>query len=395
MTIVLTGGGSGGHITPILAVAGELKKLEPKVNTIYIGQIGDRFGNSVKGNHSIDDVFSIRAGKFRRFHGEGIKQVLNVVLVLRNLRDLVYVAIGIYQSWKLIKRLKPDVVFSRGGYVSVPVALGAKLNKVPYITHDSDSIPSLANKLIARWACVHAVALPKNTYPYPANKTITTGIPVNDKFKPVSSKDKATFRRELKIEDKAKIVFVIGGGQGSLNINKAMTEAAPHLLSQFSNLQIIHVVGEKNIEAVEEAYKQVLQADQSSRVKLHGFINDVYLYSGAADIIVSRAGATNIAEFAIQAKPIILIPSSFLAGGHQLKNAQYLNESDAAIVVREEDMIDDSNRLTKQISDLLLDETRQGELAKNLSSFAKPNATNDIAKLILKVGSHETTESKN
>ena len=187
MTIVLAGGGSGGHITPILAVAAEIKRQQPDTRLVYIGQIGDNLGDIPAQDPNIDQVYSIRAGKFRRFHGEGLIQFLDISTTYKNVRDFFYVFIGIYQSWRLMKKIQPDVIFSRGGYVSVPVALGAHLNKIPYITHDSDPIPSLANRIIARWATIHAVALPKKIYNYPPDKTVTTGIPINDKFVSVST----------------------------------------------------------------------------------------------------------------------------------------------------------------------------------------------------------------
>ena len=160
LKVIVTGGGSGGHITPILAVAAELKRRDPKTRLIYVGQKGDGLADIPAADPNIDAVYAVQAGKFRRYHGEGWRQLLDLKMWFLNIRDAFYVLIGIWQSWRLMKRLRPDVIFSRGGFVSVPVALGGKFNGVPYITHDSDSIPSLANRLIARWAAVHAVALP-------------------------------------------------------------------------------------------------------------------------------------------------------------------------------------------------------------------------------------------
>jgi UDP-N-acetylglucosamine--N-acetylmuramyl-(pentapeptide) pyrophosphoryl-undecaprenol N-acetylglucosamine transferase len=160
MTIVVTGGGSGGHITPILAVAAELKQLDKSIRIVYIGQTGDKLADIPAADPHIDEVFTVRAGKFRRYHGEGWRQLLDIDTQLKNVRDAILVLIGLWQSFWLVRRLQPQVIFSRGGFVSVPVSLGGWLNHVPYITHDSDSMPSLANRLIARWAHLHAVALP-------------------------------------------------------------------------------------------------------------------------------------------------------------------------------------------------------------------------------------------
>jgi UDP-N-acetylglucosamine--N-acetylmuramyl-(pentapeptide) pyrophosphoryl-undecaprenol N-acetylglucosamine transferase len=245
--IVLTGGGSGGHITPLLAVAAELKRREPKARLIYVGQTGDRFAEVVTKNPLIDETYDVRAGKFRRYHGEGWRQLLNIPEMLKNLRDVFYTLAGIWQSRRLMKRLRPDIIFSRGGFVSVPVCLGGRLAGVPYITHDSDPIPSLANRIIAHWASQHAVALPKGIYPYPANKTVTTGIPLSQDFKPVTEELYKQYRQAVKVPGPAELLFIIGGGQGSQLINRAVADILPHLLGEFPKLHVVQVVGEANV----------------------------------------------------------------------------------------------------------------------------------------------------
>jgi len=386
LKVVLSGGGSGGHITPILAVADELKNIDSTTEVIYIGQTGDKLGDIPKAHKSIDKVYSVRAGKFRRFYNEGIKQILDLPVLFKNIRDFFYVIIGIYQSYNLIKRLKPDIVFTRGGFVSVPVALGAKLCGVNYITHDSDPIPSLANRIIARWAIKHAVALPEDVYPYPRDKTITTGIPVNNNFKNVDHKELIRFRKEIDLSPDAKMLFIIGGGLGSLNINNAVCAVADHLLEQFSDLNIYHVAGRANEKEVTQFYKDNLPEEVKSRLKTFSYISDVYKYSGAADLIITRAGATNLAEFALQAKPCIIIPSKFLVGGHQLKNAEYLSDQNAAIVLDEDKLAFNPLTLAKEVSELLKDKKYREDLGLNLSKFAVKNASSVIANLILELG---------
>ncbi|MFI5270530.1 MAG: UDP-N-acetylglucosamine--N-acetylmuramyl-(pentapeptide) pyrophosphoryl-undecaprenol N-acetylglucosamine transferase [Candidatus Saccharimonadales bacterium] len=384
-TVVLTGGGSGGHITPILAVAAELKRKDSSIHVIYIGQKGDSLADIPEKDPNIDEVYTVRAGKFRRYHGEGLKQLLDLKTMFLNIRDFFYVCIGIFQSWKLIRRIKPGAMFSRGGFVSVPVALGSKLNGVPYITHDSDSSPSLANKIIGRWATYNAVALSKELYSYPELKTITTGIPLNKHFKYVDSEIKNKFRTELKIPKDALLIFVIGGGLGSRDINTAMEEALSHLLEEFKNLHIIQSAGRGNDQELALKYKELLDESAFNRVEVHDFIGDVYKYSGAADLVITRAGATNLAEFAVQGKACIVIPSSFLAGGHQLKNAKYLEEQGAIEVIQGDELVRDSNKLAQKISDLLKDESKRKSLGKVFSSFAQENASDKIVDLILKL----------
>ena len=386
MTIILTGGGSGGHITPILAVAAELKRLQPSSQIIYIGQVGDRLADVPKNDPNIDAVYLIAAGKLRRFHGEGLKQLLDLPNVFKNVRDSLYVAVGLIQSWRLLKRLKPDIIFSRGSYISVPVCLVAGRLGIPYITHDSDPVVSLTNRIIAKRASLHAVALPKALYPYPKSKIVTTGIPLNKEFVFVTNKLKEHYRRDINVPVDAKLLFIIGGGLGSQAVNQAVIAVAAHLLGEFSDLYLVHAVGQSNEAEATSAYQKQLGAHEQGRVQVYGFLKDVYKYSGAADLVVTRAGATNLAEFAVQGKAAIVLPSSFLVAGHQLKNAQYLADQGAAVVLSEEDLADDPNRLAKQISSLLKDETKLKLLAKNLSSFARLGAAAKIAELIIKTG---------
>lgn len=384
MKVVLTGGGSGGHITPLIAVADELKRRDPSARLVYVGQKGDRFATVVADHPAIDEVYSVRAGKFRRYHGEGWRQLLDIPELLKNIRDAFFVLVGIWQARRLMAQLQPAVIFSRGGFVSVPVCLGGAMKNVPYITHDSDPIPSLANRIIARWAAVHAVALPKEIYPYPANKTITTGIPLSKDFVPISAALRKKYRQAIKVPESAKLLFVIGGGQGSQIINQAVSDILPHLLGEFSNLHVVQVVGEANLADVAASYDKKLSIKEQGRVRILGFTNEVYLYSGAADIVVCRAGATNLAEFAVQGKACVVIPSTFLAAGHQLKNAQYLADQDSAVVMDENELSNDANRLAKQLSALLRDSARQKDLAAHLATFAKPHAAEDLAGLITK-----------
>jgi UDP-N-acetylglucosamine--N-acetylmuramyl-(pentapeptide) pyrophosphoryl-undecaprenol N-acetylglucosamine transferase len=382
-TITLTGAGSGGHITPILAVAAELKRLRPDARVVYIGQRGDKLGDIPAEHASIDEVFTVRAGKFRRYNGEGLKQLLDIPTVLKNTRDVFYVLIGIYQSWQILRKLRPDVIFIKGGFVGVPVGLAAAWLRIPYVTHDSDSLPGLANRIIGRWASKHAVALPPEVYQYPADKTVMTGIPLQTDFIPVSAAIQQRYRTAVKLPAKAKVLFVIGGGLGAQRVNQAVAVAVPHLLREFPDLYVVHGVGRANEAAMGAVYTEKLSPAEQGRLQVHGFISDVYRYSGAADVIITRAGATNLAEFALQGKACIVVPSPFLTGGHQLKNARYLADQGAALVLDETDLAADPNRLAGQVSNLLRDPARQRELAARLAKFAKPKATGELARLIL------------
>lgn len=380
----MTGGGSGGHITPILAVAHELKKLESSCDIAYIGQRGDGLADVPAADPNIDSVYSVRAGKFRRYHGEGWRQLLDIKTMVLNLRDAIYVAIGLFQSYKLLRRLRPDIIFVKGGFVGVPVGLAAAMLKIPYVTHDSDVIPGLANRIIARWARLHTVALPAELYPYPHDQTVSVGIPLVADFVPVTDELKSKYRQEIDIPESAKLLFIIGGGLGAQRINNAVQEILPHLLAEFPRLHVVHGVGRANDTAVTANYNEIMSPGVRQRVTVVGYIHDLYRYSGAADIIVTRAGATNLAEFSMQGKACVVIPSPFLTGGHQVKNARVLEEKGAAVVLAEQDMQADSNFLARAISDLLKEPARISSLEKQFKALAHQDSAERLAKLLIK-----------
>jgi UDP-N-acetylglucosamine--N-acetylmuramyl-(pentapeptide) pyrophosphoryl-undecaprenol N-acetylglucosamine transferase len=146
---------------------------------------------------------------------------------------------------------------------------------------------------------------------------------------------------------------------------------------------VLHGAGRANEADLKAAYAKSLAESELRRVEVHGFIKDVYRYSGAADIVITRAGATNLAEFALQGKPCIVVPSPFLTGGHQLKNAEYLERKNAVIVLEESSLLDNPHRLAKQVSELLRDNSERATLARGLHQFAKPHASEELAKLII------------
>ncbi|HSX05479.1 MAG TPA: UDP-N-acetylglucosamine--N-acetylmuramyl-(pentapeptide) pyrophosphoryl-undecaprenol N-acetylglucosamine transferase [Candidatus Saccharimonadales bacterium] len=386
MKIVMTGGGSGGHITPILAVAHELKRQDPNTQIIYIGQKGDHLSDVPAADPSIDSVYEVSAGKLRRYADEGWKQWLNVRVQILNMRDACRVVAGLWQSFWLLHRLKPDVIFTRGGFVSVPVALGGRLNGIPYITHDSDSVPSLANRLIARWAQLHAVALPAALYPYPAAKTVVVGVPVNAQYQAVTPRLRAHYRAELDMPKDAEVIFVTGGGNGARVLNEALVANARYLLGTFPNLVIVHIAGRMFEAETNQAYDALQLGATRKHIRVHGFTPGLAAYSGAADVVVTRGGATTLAEFAVQGVACLIVPSKQL--GWNIKNAQILADQQAALLLNE-DQIEQPERLGRTIGELLSNQARCSQLAHNLSAYAHPHAAVELAELILKVAGGE------
>lgn len=349
---------------------------------MYIGQKGDALADIPRENPDIDEVFAVRAGKFRRYHGAGWRQLLDGATVVKNIRDAWWVMIGIWQSFRLLGTIKPDVIFTRGGFVSVPVALAGALRHIPYVTHDSDSTPSLANRLIARWARVHAVALPKELYPYPTAKTVTTGVPISKDYVPVSPELMQRYRRDIGLNEAAQVVLVTGGGNGADALNRTVANNAASLLRRYPRLHIVHIAGRALESQVAAAYDTLLPPDDRKRVVVKGFTTDLYRYSGAADVVIARGGATNLAEFAAQGKACIIIPSSQLVWN--IKNTEVLAKRQAVIQLNK-DQAEQNQRLAQVVGTLLDDSLKRQQLATELATLARPQATADLAALLLTI----------
>jgi UDP-N-acetylglucosamine--N-acetylmuramyl-(pentapeptide) pyrophosphoryl-undecaprenol N-acetylglucosamine transferase len=385
MKIVVTGGGSGGHIIPNLAVASKLKQLDPAIEVIYIGQTGDGLGDVPAADKNIDRMYTVRAGKLRRYHGEGWRQIVDVETMLKNLQDVFYTIAGIWQSFRLLGKIRPNVVFVKGGFVGVPVGLAARLRRIPYVTHDSDALPGLANRIIAPWAALHAVAMPKEVYRYPASKTITVGVPILGDFDVVTPQQLHAYRKQLKLDEAGRVLLVTGGGLGAQRLNDAVQTCMPELLDRYPDLWVVHVAG-RNLEAgVRQGYKQTLPAAQQHRVVVKGFVTNMYQYSGAADVIVTRASGTAMAEFAAQAKPMVVVPNPLLAGGHQLKNAKVLADRKAIRLVSEANLQADHHALMPALTDLFDHPEKAAALGKKVATFAQPHAARKLAVVLLEV----------
>lgn len=381
---VLTGGGSGGHITPLLAVAAELKQSNPGIRTIYIGQRGDSLHDIASGHASIDEICLVSAGKFRRYHGTGLRQVFDIKTILLNVRDMVRVVRGFFESYTLLRKLRPQVVFIKGGFVGVPVGLASALLRIPYITHDSDALPGLANRIVARWAVAHAVALPTEIYTqYPADKTFTVGVPIARTYQFVDTVTQDSFRRRIGFDDYEQVVTVAGGGLGARRVNDAIVAIAPLLLARYPALGLIHQAGRANEVVLGKEYDRILTSEQRKRVHVKGFVTNMYEYTAAADVVIARAGGTNLAELEAQGKACIVIPNPYLTGGHQLVNAAVLHDVKAIELVREEDIRETPSALLDVTTRLLDDATYRQELSINLHTFARTDSAAELADLLV------------
>lgn len=247
------------------------------------------------------------------------------------------------------------------------------------VTHDSDAVPGLSNRIAARWARFHAVAMPARYYRYPARSVRVVGVPIDQQFEKSSQIPLTKLRRELKIASDATVVMVTGGSNGARRLNAAVIAALPELLDSYINVQVIFQYGKGN----EDQFK-VLHEAYRRRIIEFAFSAELHKYTAAADIVVTRAGATTLSDLAAQKKACILVPHPQLAGGHQLKNAEVYQEHDAAVVVSEKQLQNTYRPLLDALTELIDHPARREALGNHLNkTLPKLPAAKALANVVL------------
>lgn len=320
----------------------------------------------------------IVSGKFRRYHHlTVIQQLLWVRLVLLNLRDSFLALIGFIQSFVMLVLWRPDVVFTKGGYVCLPVGLAARILRIPLVIHDSDAHPGLTNRILAKWASAIATGAPLEYYSYPKSISHYVGIPISSSFHPFSPSERLEAREQWGIDPSEKLIVITGGGLGAKRINDSVAESLDELLKLGS---VVLVAGATQYDEL-----RALTPENNNRFQLHAFISSgMAALLGSADVVVTRAGATTILELASLERPTILIPNGKLTGGHQLKNAAVYSEAKAVKIIDEQSMVDNPIVLIDAISEVLSNPRESELMANRFSKFTRPNAAQDMADLILR-----------
>ena len=406
------GGGSGGHITPIVAVINKLldssfafgesesHSRADKCSLLSAGKADERSSSGEEKPHYdirvwCDRKFApqakklltgtdvrvdiIAAGKLRRYANlkwwyRWFSPYHIIHTHIPNFIDMFKIAGGFIQSLCKMLVWRPDIVFCKGGYVSLPVGIVAHLYHIPLVIHDSDTVPGLTNRVLAKYASAIGTGAPVENYPsYPKKITKFIGIPVGDNVKHISETERTNLKHELGLDGNCPLVLAMGGGQGAVAINDAIASNATKLVKDKINVVLLAGRGrEVNMPKSVGKHVQVLE-----------FTNRVTDYEQAADVVVTRAGATTMAELAAIGVATIIVPSPYLAGDHQTKNAKVYEKAGAAVVLNEFDLKDKPSILYDAIKDLLDDKSKRAKLAKNLRTFAKPDALDGMVQMIL------------
>lgn len=372
------GGGSGGHVTPIVAVLKELRALESGVDVkVWCDtSFANQAKSIVSGYDDTIPVETIVSGKLRRYHHLTLWQhIMWPSLMWNNVKDVFKVAGGFFQSfWKLVI-WRPDVIFTKGGFVCLPVGMAAKVLGIPLVIHDSDAHPGLTNRILSKWATYIATGAPLDYYQYPADRSSYVGIPVSELFKLYSAKEQESTKKALGVDTSKPLVVVTGGGLGARRLNHATLDALPKLNKLAS---VILVAGAGEYDSLRKDYP-----NDTKSFQLKPFVKNMPELVGAADVVVARAGATTILELAAANKPTVLVPNAALTGGHQLKNAAVYEDAQVAIVLNEDEMVEDAGILVNAVKSYLTDSKTTKIMARRFGTFAKPDAAKDVARLII------------
>ena len=350
--LIVTGGGTGGHLFPGISLAQAMMGAYPSCEVLFIGteRKVDRTALSSLG-------FETTTIKSQGIKG---KNFLSIV------KALFQQPMAIWQATKIIRKFKPDLVFGVGGYVTGPVILASRLLGVTTCIHEQNSIPGLTNKLLGHIANKIFVSLPGSEKYFPTKKTILSGNPVRSNIIKASREPKTISEQE------PFTLLILGGSQGARRLNSLMLEAAESCLSKLSPPPfIIHQTGGQDEDTVRMKY-----AELGLNAKVQAFYSDMAKIYSQADLIISRAGATTLAELTVFHKPVILIPFPYAADNHQEINGRYLVEAGAGIMFRQDDLT--GEKLGTEIKQLLDNKEILADMSNNSGMVSKPEATETI-----------------
>jgi len=365
MKILFTGGGTGGHVFPLVAIAREIRVIYPKkdLEFYYLG-IKDELSLVYLSQEDFI-IKTIISGKIRRYFS------------FKNIIDIFFkIPFGIIQSFFLLLSMQPDLVFSKGGSGSISVTFSAKLLGIPVFVHESDVVPGLSNQETAKWAKKTFISFPKTEYLDP-EKTILVGNPIR---KEILEGDKQRAGEIFDLTFSKPIFLIIGGSQGAEAINDFTLRILNSLLK---NYEIIHITGRENISQILAEAQVVVDKELDRYYHAIGFLDEEKIKHAykAADLIVSRSGSGSIFEIAAVGKPSILIPLPSAAGDHQSKNAYAYAQNGAAEVLEQENLT--PNLFMEKVQLLFLHSEKVEEMKQAALAFAKPLAARAIAREIL------------
>jgi len=357
--IIISGGGTGGHIFPAIAIAHALKSAMPDIELLFVGAEGRM------------EMEKVPAAGYRiiGLPIAGIKRELSI----ENLSFPLKLVRSLQKAKDIVKEFKPDVAIGVGGYASGPLLFAASRKQIPILIQEQNSFPGITNKILARWASRICVAYENMDRFFPASKIVFTGNPVREDLIHVDGKRSEAISY-FGLDPEKPVLLVVGGSQGARSINRAILQGLPEITS--AGVQLVWQTGKGFIEEARRA----VTALRSEAIKVFDFIGRMDLGYAISDVVVARAGASTVSELCIVRKPALLVPLPTAAEDHQTKNCMALVERDAAILVPDSEA---QHRLVVKALALVTDEARRDQLSANISPLARPDAAKQIAAEVL------------
>lgn len=352
--MIVSGGGTGGHIFPAIAIANAFRERHPDAEILFVGAQGRM--------------------EMTRVPDAGYKIVglwisgLQRKLTLSNLMFPLKVIVSFWKARKLVKTFRPDVVVGTGGYASGPIMMAATSAGIPAVIQEQNSFAGLANKQVASKAAKICVAYEGMEKYFPRDKIVLTGNPVRKDILSTEQKRAQAFKH-FGLDANTKTLLIIGGSLGARTINESIIRNIDKIVD--AQIQMIWQTGKGYFET----YKGKLNQIDLKRIRVQDFLKEMDLAYAVADVVISRSGALAVSELCIAKKPCILVPSPNVAEDHQTKNAMALVSKNAAVMVVDKEA---ETKLVDEALKLLFDEQRCHKLSQNIAALAKPNATEDI-----------------
>ena len=362
MRIIVSGGGTGGHIYPAVTIANQIKEKQPDAEIIFVGtreglecEIVPRYGYPIE--------FIEVAGFQRKLSLDTIKSAFKLLA-------------GLIDALKLIRKIKPDLVVGTGGYVCGPVLFLAALQGIPTCIQEQNAMPGVTNKILAHFVKKVFLGYQEAGKYFGGNsEKIFTGNPIRKEILEVS---RATAIEKLKLDPAKKTILVSGGSRGARSINDAMALVETSLAGR-SDVQVIHITGETGYEKfIGQVEKKVLMSDN---IKVFRYMHDMPLALAAADLAIFRSGAIGLAELMARGIPSILVPYPYATANHQEHNARAVEGAGAAVVILDKELTGEI--LLKQIESLLADESKLQKMKDAAKALGRPEAAEDIARKVL------------
>src|SRR6266487_5411037 len=377
MKVLVSGGGTGGHIYPALAVATQLKK-EYRAEILYLGSDD---GLETELAPAAGFPFTvIKAGKLRRY------------ISWQTFTGIARVPVGMAEAVNIVRKFRPDVVFTSGGYVAIPAGLAARLNGVPFLMHQQDVPPNLSNKLLAPLATRISVAFADSLTYFPLHKTLQLGNPVRQEILDIREISPQEARRQLGLNPDIPLLLVTGGSQGARHLNQVVCQVLAELLPY---CQILQISGKQLFAETQQLSEQStanLEADIQQRYRLVAYMNEeMPVALQAAELVLCRSGAATLSELAVLSKPSILVPLPPAIGSSpQEANAGMFGRSGAAQVIKDTDL--KRELLVDRVKSIFTSNTLLQSMAEAVRTFARPDSTQDIVAEVMRIASTKSAK---